>query len=138
MSIQERIEEVAEKIVALWQRGGIRSRAAIHEVLSECVEFQEPKSPWVLCSERMPPEKAFVVMKPIGGAPLFASTFDSTRYFDKAMIQAWMEIPPFTPPESELVRRFEKSLETRISDPHLREQAKIVLKEVQQEMANGK
>lgn len=78
----------------------------IAQFLSQLPEYQEPKSPWVQCSERMPPLHEFVVVE-TDGLELLLTSFKGIA---NPRWVAWLPLPPYVAPESELVRRFIEKL----------------------------
>lgn len=104
---KERIEEVADEIAGDWYcKDGMRDalKLAIVGVLEKRPEFQEPRSPWVQCSERMPSHHHEVLWHWKNGFLQYGTITGVTDDCVSKPI-AWMEIPPYVAPESELVRR---------------------------------
>ena len=130
---KERIDEIARKIDGCFQRPDITFVwQAAAEVLGMLPEFQAaPKSAWVQCSERMPPnEQIEFLAKPSrdqASAPVVACGNYICR--SRSDFIAWTEIPPYVPPESELVRRL---------TPKLTPEALAWVKLYEKEIADGK
>ncbi len=102
MNNQKRIEEVAELLRAQIHKDICVSTACV-KVLETLPEFKSPpKSEWVECWERMPNVFPIrdVLVRYDGG--IAKCTANEVPGFCNAL--AWMEIPPYVPPESELVR----------------------------------
>ena len=133
--MNKRVEEVANSLREIVTgRGNMK----FDEYLSNLPEFQEQKSPWVQCSERMPPLHEFVVVETDGRALVLAS-FNGTpnpRWI------AWCPIPPYVRPESELVRRWKEEFSNhdfRGGFPLLsRDECLAMIRKVEEEMGTSK
>lgn len=124
---KERIEEVARRLAMMVSLGDrateLQSKFAV--VLKE---FQATPCQWVQCSERWPDINIPVMWRSENGC----QEYYSHRNMDMKKPIAWMEIPPYTAPESELVRRF------RSAYKNAPEGVIDVIKQCEKELADGK
>lgn len=130
---KERIEDVAGMLQG--SVSGLDRRAFV-EILASLPEFQEPKSEWVKCSERMPDEFPHRKILATSLNDVFLIHTSNINCKLIPMFCLWSEVPEYNTPESELVRRFRVELGARHGDVQsLVECLKKVEKEI---AANGK
>jgi hypothetical protein len=109
---------------------------AASKILEQLPEFQEPKSPWVQCSERMPTEGQHdILLRYLNGGFCSVEKFYRANYGCQGC--SWMEIPPYTAPESELVRRYRLKYASASNSCVMDEVCRRI-KEVEKEIKDGK
>jgi hypothetical protein len=133
--MSERISEVAAKIeAAIFNPGALQATVALHRVLQSLPEFQEPKSPWVDGAPIGGAER--LILQQTNGEVILCYRFHESNYGEGTIV-AHMLIPPYVPPESELVRRVKALKSTNTS--HVAVELVVALVQAyEKEKADGK
>ncbi len=138
--MNKRAEEVAKEICSDRDYNDCEA-FYIARLLSKEPEFQSPKSEWIECKdcwpENQPRVKRIFIWRDGSTANEFPDQIGRTYHPPIA----WMEIPPYVPAESELVRRVQERLRKHgfhESTPPSWSAYFQSLTEAEQELADGK